>query len=136
MSSSVTKTIGCRMSNGLNDSIRAEAKKRGRTPNDIMNEFLENGINGLPESTHDENENFTGENNRKSLMNATEISDKVMELREKIKELEKTDDTGSFFSSGDGAVKACVNALQSEINTLINELPAEEEESVFHWLFH
>lgn len=131
MGSKVTKTIGCRMSNGLADAIREEAEKRGRTVNDVMNEFLHEMIKNLPENTHDENGNFTDENNRKSPVNASEISSKVIALRAKIKELKRTDDKASFFSSGNGAVSTCVNALQLEIDELVSELPAEEKKDWF-----
>lgn len=131
MGSNVTKTLGCRMSNGLADAIREEAKKRGRTVNDVMNQFLHERINDINTSPHDENGNLTGENNRSPIMNATEISSKILEKRIKIKELENSDERTSFLSSGDSAVNACVNALKAEIDTLVALLPAEEKEEGF-----
>ena len=94
MGSKVTKTIGCRMPNGLADSIRAE--RRGRTMNDVMNEVMAREMKSL-DGYPDENGNLIDENNRKPLMNASDISGKVISLRERIKELKATDDTEGFF---------------------------------------
>lgn len=126
MSSNVTKTITCRVANGLADAVRKKADEQGRTVNDLIVETLHREINGLPT----ENNN----NERKILMNAVEISNKVIEIRAKIKELEESDDHKSFFSNRNSAVQACINGLQCELKELISEFPIEENQEGF-WSF-
>lgn len=126
MSSNVTKTITCRVSNGLADSVRDEAERQGRTVNDLIVETLHRRINGSPDENND--------NNRKILMNAVEISNKVIEIRAKIKELEESDDHKSFFSNRNSAVQTCINGLQRELKELISEFPIEENQEGF-WSF-
>jgi len=117
-----TKLLGARVPNAIDTAVRKRATDEDKTVNDVVIELLGNGI-GLPDDVTHGKVAPMPEAERVQ-RNATQVSIKVMELRQQIEELKSTQ--SGFF--GDPDVKSCVDALKEEIKQLIASLPNSQDE--------
>ena len=111
----MNNVLGCRVNNALEKAVRKRAENNGKTVQDVMNEVLNKEFDILPEiESVDVN------------VNAVEVTEKINELKLKVKKLETSYPEG-FLSSRDDDIQACIDALNMDIKKLSKTLPNAKE---------
>ena len=113
----VSKMLGCRVPVALDQAIRERAENESRSVNDVMVEILKQAFNGSPET-------------KKAAVThkATDVAQAVKELKSQIRKLEESDSGGFLGMFRDEDIQSCIEALQIEIEELIETLPKRVKE--------
>lgn len=106
-----TVMIGARIEKSLDERFRALCKKQGISLNDALKRMIKARIENIdPEAA----KSAVKEGFASAKTNLIDCTNRILELRHKIRELDKEDD--SFF--GDGAIGEAKQAIHREIKRL------------------